>query len=33
MGTWNVAGRHPPADLNIKDWLDMGEPADIYVLG
>ncbi|CAL9152145.1 unnamed protein product [Musa hybrid cultivar] len=33
VGTWNIAGRHPPADLNIKDWLDMGEPADIYVLG
>ncbi|RRT80813.1 hypothetical protein B296_00013118, partial [Ensete ventricosum] len=31
VGTWNVAGRHPPDDLNIKDWLDIGEPADIYL--
>ncbi|XP_064960178.1 type IV inositol polyphosphate 5-phosphatase 3-like isoform X2 [Musa acuminata AAA Group] len=33
VGTWNVGGRLPPDDLNIKDWLDMGEPVDIYVLG
>ncbi|TVU35305.1 hypothetical protein EJB05_17189 [Eragrostis curvula] len=32
-GTWNVAGRLPPADLDIQEWLDMEEPADIYVLG
>ncbi|XP_058111075.1 type IV inositol polyphosphate 5-phosphatase 3 isoform X2 [Magnolia sinica] len=33
VGTWNVGGRLPPDDLDIKDWLDMEEPADIYVLG
>jgi hypothetical protein len=33
VGTWNVAGRLPPDDLDIQDWLDMEEPADIYVLG
>jgi hypothetical protein len=32
-GTWNVAGRLPPDDLDIQEWLDMEEPADIYVLG
>ncbi|KAK3165275.1 hypothetical protein QOZ80_1AG0031170 [Eleusine coracana subsp. coracana] len=32
-GTWNVAGRLPPNDLDIHEWLDMEEPADIYVLG
>ncbi|KAL5975506.1 Type I inositol 1,4,5-trisphosphate 5-phosphatase [Asimina triloba] len=33
VGTWNVAGRLPPEDLDISDWLDVEEPADIYVLG
>ncbi|KAF0918079.1 hypothetical protein E2562_022669 [Oryza meyeriana var. granulata] len=33
VGTWNVAGRLPPDDLDIQEWLDMEEPADIYVLG
>ncbi|KAG9458791.1 hypothetical protein H6P81_003299 [Aristolochia fimbriata] len=33
VGTWNVGGKLPPDDLDIKDWLDMDEPADIYVLG
>lgn len=33
VGTWNVAGKLPPKDLNIQEWLDMKEPADIYVLG
>ncbi|OAY68679.1 Type I inositol polyphosphate 5-phosphatase 1 [Ananas comosus] len=32
-GTWNVGGRLPPEDLDIREWLDMEEPADIYVLG
>ena len=32
-GTWNVAGRLPHNDLDIEEWLDMEEPADIYVLG
>jgi synaptojanin len=32
-GTWNVAGQVPPDDLDLSDWLDMSEPADIYVLG
>ncbi|KAM3350465.1 hypothetical protein ACQJBY_022927 [Aegilops geniculata] len=33
VGTWNVAGKLPPKDLDIQEWLDMKEPADIYVLG
>lgn len=33
VGTWNVGGSLPPDDLDIKDWLDMEDPADIYVLG
>lgn len=33
VGTWNVGGKLPPDDLNIEDWLDITEPADIYVIG
>lgn len=33
VGTWNVGGKLPPDDLDIDDWLDINEPADIYVLG
>ncbi|XP_021902424.1 type IV inositol polyphosphate 5-phosphatase 3 isoform X2 [Carica papaya] len=33
VGTWNVGGRAPPDDLDIDDWIDVNEPADIYVLG
>ncbi|XP_019053785.1 PREDICTED: type IV inositol polyphosphate 5-phosphatase 3 isoform X2 [Nelumbo nucifera] len=33
VGTWNVGGKLPSDDLDIKDWLDMDQPADIYVLG
>lgn len=33
VGTWNVAGKVPPQNLDIQEWLDMKEPADIYVLG
>ncbi|KAI3877945.1 hypothetical protein MKW92_038392 [Papaver armeniacum] len=33
VGTWNVGGVVPPDDLDIKDWLDTDELADIYVLG
>lgn len=33
VGTWNVGGKVPPDDLDIEDWLDTNEPADIYVLG
>lgn len=33
VGTWNVGGKLPPDDLDIDDWIDMNEPADIYVLG
>ncbi|KAB2093010.1 hypothetical protein ES319_A02G067900v1 [Gossypium barbadense] len=33
VGTWNVGGKFPPDDLDIDDWIDIHEPADIYVLG
>ncbi|XP_022773448.1 type IV inositol polyphosphate 5-phosphatase 3-like isoform X2 [Durio zibethinus] len=33
VGTWNVGGKVPPDDLDIDDWIDINEPADIYVLG
>ncbi|KAG7942898.1 hypothetical protein I3843_15G010900 [Carya illinoinensis] len=33
VGTWNVGGKLPPDDLDIDDWLNINEPADIYVLG
>ncbi|EPS63241.1 hypothetical protein M569_11545, partial [Genlisea aurea] len=31
--TWNVAGRVPPDDINLDDWLDIDDPAQIYVIG
>ncbi|KAK8572181.1 hypothetical protein V6N12_028242 [Hibiscus sabdariffa] len=31
--TWNVGGKVPPDDLDIDDWIDMNDPADIYVFG
>ncbi|KAF5193052.1 Type i inositol polyphosphate 5-phosphatase, partial [Thalictrum thalictroides] len=33
VGTWNVGGKLPPDDLDIGDWLDVDDPADIYILG
>ncbi|WOK92743.1 type I inositol polyphosphate 5-phosphatase 2-like [Canna indica] len=33
IGTWNVAGRIPLEDLDLDEWLDTKEPADMYVLG
>lgn len=33
VGTWNVGGKIPSHELEIKEWLDMEELADIYVLG
>ncbi|GAB2271616.1 Inositol polyphosphate phosphatase, catalytic domain ues [Dionaea muscipula] len=33
VGTWNVAGRVPPDDLDIEEWLDVSEPSEVYVLG
>ncbi|GAB2244959.1 hypothetical protein Droror1_Dr00000452 [Drosera rotundifolia] len=33
VGTWNVAGRAPPDNLDIEEWLDISEPSDVYVLG
>jgi hypothetical protein len=32
-GTWNVGSICPPSDLDIQEWLDTDEPADIYALG
>ncbi|KAJ8899905.1 hypothetical protein K2173_019608 [Erythroxylum novogranatense] len=33
VGTWNVGGKSPHEDLNVKDWLSSKTPADIYVIG
>ncbi|XP_012086027.1 type IV inositol polyphosphate 5-phosphatase 3 isoform X3 [Jatropha curcas] len=33
VGTWNVGGKLPPDDLDIDDWIDTDNPADIYVFG
>ncbi|XP_057502766.1 type IV inositol polyphosphate 5-phosphatase 3-like isoform X1 [Actinidia eriantha] len=33
VGSWNVGGKLPPDDLDIDSWLDVSEPADIYVIG
>ena len=33
VGTWNVGGQTPPEDLDIDGWLDINDPADIYVIG
>lgn len=33
VGTWNVGGKSPQDGLNLKDWLNLPTPADIYVIG
>ncbi|KAL6984255.1 Type I inositol 1,4,5-trisphosphate 5-phosphatase [Sarracenia purpurea var. burkii] len=33
VGTWNAGGKLPPADIDIDSWLDISEPADMYVIG
>lgn len=33
VGTWNIGGRIPPDDLDIDDWVNILDPADIYVFG
>ncbi|KAL6138688.1 hypothetical protein ACLB2K_063967 [Fragaria x ananassa] len=33
VGTWNVGGKSPHKDLNLREWLRSPTPADIYVLG
>ncbi|KAL8162594.1 hypothetical protein V2J09_014083 [Rumex salicifolius] len=33
VGTWNVGGKTPPDDLEIDEWIESSEPADVYVLG
>ncbi|XP_057504585.1 type IV inositol polyphosphate 5-phosphatase 3-like isoform X1 [Actinidia eriantha] len=33
VGSWNAGGKLPPDDLDIESWLDVSEPADIYVIG
>lgn len=33
VGTWNVGGKLPSDDIDIEEWLNINEPADIYVLG
>lgn len=32
-GTWNVGGKLPPDHLEIEDWLNISDPADMYVIG
>ncbi|KAJ7536943.1 hypothetical protein O6H91_12G089500 [Diphasiastrum complanatum] len=33
VGTWNVAGNPPLNDLDVEQWLNVKELADVYVLG
>ncbi|KAJ7518326.1 hypothetical protein O6H91_21G064300 [Diphasiastrum complanatum] len=33
IGTWNVAGKSPSTDLDLGQWLNIKELADIYVIG
>lgn len=33
VGTWNVAGKTLPEDLDLENWLKPSEPSDIYVIG
>ncbi|XP_038698374.1 type IV inositol polyphosphate 5-phosphatase 3-like isoform X2 [Tripterygium wilfordii] len=33
VGTWNVGGQVPPDDLCIDDWININQPADVYLLG
>jgi hypothetical protein len=33
VGSWNVAGMLPPDDIDLQEWLDTTQPADIYVIG
>ncbi|KAI3757459.1 hypothetical protein L6452_04996 [Arctium lappa] len=33
VNTWNVGGKLPPEDLDVEDWLNVDNPADIYVIG
>nr|XP_024359315.1 type I inositol polyphosphate 5-phosphatase 8-like isoform X3 [Physcomitrium patens]PNR31685.1 hypothetical protein PHYPA_025807 [Physcomitrium patens] len=33
VGTWNVGGLLPPDDIDLTEFLDTSDPADIYVLG
>lgn len=31
--TWNVAGKPPPDDLDLEEWIGNSQPADVYVFG
>ncbi|KAH9621556.1 hypothetical protein KSS87_007333 [Heliosperma pusillum] len=33
VATWNVAGKSPPSNMSLDDWLHASPAADIYVLG
>lgn len=33
IGTWNVAGRVPPDELELDEWLCTRESADMYIFG
>lgn len=33
MHSWNVAGKPPPKDLDMEEWINDSQPADIYVFG
>ncbi|XP_002980034.2 type I inositol polyphosphate 5-phosphatase 8 isoform X1 [Selaginella moellendorffii] len=33
VGSWNVAGKSPNPDLDLRKWLDVDQPVDMYVIG
>jgi hypothetical protein len=33
VNSWNVAGKPPPQDLDLEEWINDSQPADIYVFG
>ncbi|KAJ7527800.1 hypothetical protein O6H91_16G071700 [Diphasiastrum complanatum] len=33
VGTWNVAGKSPPTDLEMTEWLSTKDQVDLYIIG
>ena len=33
MGTWNVGGKSSNEGLNLRDWLMLPSPTDVYAIG